>query len=230
MSKQLNRPLTKNERKKEKREEQRRKEAARLLAAKRRRTLSIGLLVGAVALALILSVYFFVVAPKSSANGQTGSGTNTNTAPTDSLAPVVDNIGCSSNEGEVLHYHVHVSIYINGKAVAIPAQIGIPQTSDPNNACFYWMHTHDTSGVIHIESPVPHDFTLGNFFHIWSQQFAQQQYPLQLDTSSGWTVYLNGKPYTGDFYNMKMSPHMLITMAYQSPGVQPDTTYNWNGL
>lgn len=232
MSKQVNRPLTKNERKKEKRDEQRRQEEARLLATKRRRTLSIGLLAGVVvALAVILSVYFFVIAPNNSANGQTGSGTNTTaSAPSGSLAPVIDNIGCYVNEGQVLHFHVHVSIYINGKAVAIPAQVGIPQTADPNNACLYWMHTHDTSGVLHMESPIQRDFTLGNFLHIWSQQFAQLQYPLQLDTSSGWTVYVNGQPHPGDFYNMKLTPHMLITLAYQSPSAQPDTTYNWGSL
>lgn len=230
MSKQLNRPQTKQGRKKERREEQRRQEAARQRAAKTRRTYLIGLLVsGVVALAVVLSVYLFVIAPNSKANGQAASGTVAS-APTDSLAPVVDNIGCSANEGEVLHYHVHVSIYINGKAVTIPAQVGIPQTNDPNTACFYWMHTHDTSGVVHIEAPVQHDFMLGNFFHIWSQQFSQLQYPLQLDQTSGWTVYVNGQPYTGNFYNMKITAHMLITMAYQSPGVQPDTVYNWNGL
>lgn len=229
MSKQLNRPPTKQERKKDRRDEQRRQEAARLQAAKRRRTTLIGLTTGVVVLALVLSVYFFVIAPNNSANGQTGSATNAS-APTGSLAPVIDNIGCYANEGSVLHYHVHVSITINGTAAPIPAQIGIPQTSDPNNACLYWIHTHDTTGVLHIESPVQRDFTFGNFLHIWHQQFAQLQYPLQLDSSSGWTVYVNGQPYTGDFYNLKMTPHMLITMGYQSPGIQPETTYNWGGL
>ncbi len=228
MSKQLNRPPTKQVRKKERRDEQRKQAEARLRAAKNRRTSLIGLIVGGVVLvAVVLSVYFFVIAPNNAANGQTGSGTNTNTsAPTDSLAPVVDNIGCYANEGSVSHIHVHVSVYIDGKAVAIPAQIGIPQTS----TCLYWLHTHDTSGVIHIESPIQRDYTLGNFLHIWHQQFAQLQYPLQLDSSSGWTVYVNGQPYTGDFYSLTLTAHMLITMGYQSPGIQPDTTYNWGGL
>lgn len=31
---------------------------------------------------------------------------------------------------------------------------------------FYWLHTHDESGVIHIESPLRRAFTLGNVFDL----------------------------------------------------------------
>ena len=33
--------------------------------------------------------------------------------------------------------------------------------------CIYWLHTHDNSGLIHIESPIKENFTLGQFLHIW---------------------------------------------------------------
>src|SRR6266487_4249364 len=73
-------------------------------------------------------------------------------------------------------------------------------------------------------------FTLGNFLHVWKQQFSQLQYPTQLDRTAGWQAYVNGKPYSGDFNAIPLNPHTLITLAYQSPGVKPDTIYSWNGL
>ncbi|HEX4207231.1 MAG TPA: hypothetical protein VHZ51_24140 [Ktedonobacteraceae bacterium] len=41
---------------------------------------------------------------------------------------------------------------------------------------------------------------------------------------------MNGKPHQGDFHTIPLNPHALITLAYNSPGITPDTTYNWQGL
>jgi hypothetical protein len=84
--------------------------------------------------------------------------------------------------------------------------------------------------VVHIESPAGRSYTLGNFFDIWGGQFQQLGYPSQLDLSSGWQAYVNGKPYNGDFHKIPLTAHTIITLAYNSPNVKPDTTYNWNGL
>ena len=43
-------------------------------------------------------------------------------------------------------------------------------------------------------------------------------------------AYVDGKPYKGDFHKIPLKAHTLITLAYNSPNVKPDTTYNWNGL
>jgi hypothetical protein len=50
----------------------------------------------------------------------------------------------------------------------IPPQIGIIP-----DKCIYWLHTHDGTGIIHIESPIKRDFTLGQFFDIWAKKFEQ---------------------------------------------------------
>ncbi|MGZ3611464.1 MAG: hypothetical protein ACXVBU_15525 [Ktedonobacteraceae bacterium] len=212
MSKQVTRQQIRQERR---REEQRRREEERLRAAKAKRNFTIGAIVGGVlVLAIAVSVYFFFIAPGGNAQGQTS---------TNPSFPPVDSISCDNLEQTAIHYHVHVTIYINGSQVRIPQQVGIA----PDGSCFYWMHTHDTTGVVHIEAPQGRNFTLGNFFHIWGGQFPQLQYPLQLEQSNGWQVYLDGQPYKGDFHNMVLKSHMVITLASQSPGIQPDTTYNW---
>lgn len=142
--------------------------------------------------------------------------------------PAVDGVSCDQLEQTAFHIHAHVSIYINGQAQAVPSQVGI--NPDPTTGCFYWLHTHDTSGIIHMEAPVDHAFVFGNFLDIWEQHFNSLGYPAALNQKYGWTVYVNGKLYTGDYRKIPMKAHTLITMGYNSPGIKPDTSYNWNGL
>jgi hypothetical protein len=140
--------------------------------------------------------------------------------------PPVDGIYCDTLEQTVYHIHAHVSIYINGKLSSVPQYVGIAS----DGSCYYWLHTHDTSGVIHIESPDQHTYTFGNFLDEWSAHFSSLGYPAELDFTTGWKIWVNGQPYTGSFRNIPLTAHALITMAYDSPGVKPDTTYAWNGL
>ena len=146
--------------------------------------------------------------------------------PVNAAYPAVDGISCDAGEQLAYHIHAHLSIYINGTLSPVPQQVGIAS----DGSCFYWLHTHDTTGVIHIESPTQKNYTLGNFFDEWSQRFSTLGYPSELDFTSGWQIWVNGKVYKGDFRSIQMTTHTLITMAYNSPNVKPDTTYAWNGL
>ena len=148
----------------------------------------------------------------------------TNTGTQSSLAPAVDTVSCNSSEQLAYHIHAHLSIYIDGKLVPVSQYIGI------TSSCYYWLHTHDTSGIIHIERPTQKTYMLGNFLDLWKQQFSQLQYPTPLDQSSGWQAYVNGKPYSGAFRTIPLNAHTLITLAYKSPGIKPDTVFNWGSL
>jgi len=152
--------------------------------------------------------------------------TYTTRTPARSVYPAIDRVPCQSNGQSAAHFHVHVTISIDGKRTAIPAHMGIA----PDGSCSYWLHTHDESGVIHIETPAGVAVTLGNFLDIWKQQFRQLGYPGQISDPAGWQVYVDGQPFAGDMHTIPLHSHLLITLAYHSPGVQPDTTYDWNGL
>ncbi len=222
---QPTKPTKKQDRRRERREEQLRRAAAQRRTAVTRR-----IVIGGVIAAVILTVasfLYFARGQSGSAAAQpspTAASTSVDTNGQPSLMPVVDNVQCNSTEMLTYHVHAHLSIYINGQAIPIAQNIGI------TNACFYWLHTHDTSGVIHIEAPQQMTFTLGNFLHVWKQQFPQLQYPSQLDQSAGWQVYVDGKPYKSDFNTITLDPHKLITLAYHSPGITPDTIFNWGSL
>ena len=210
MSKQSTRHRTRQE---QRREEQRRREEERRRAARTKRITTISIIaVGVLAVAVL--VYFVI------AQGHT---------PANAAYPPTDSIACDGLEQTASHYHAHVTIYINGNRAPTPATIGIAPPAD-NPSCFYWLHTHTSDGVIHIEAPSGRSFTLGNFFDIWEKRFPQLDYPGQLDQSDGWQTFVNGKPFTGDFRTIPLQSHTLITLVLNSPGVQPDTTFNWNGL
>jgi hypothetical protein len=74
---------------------------------------------------------------------------------------------CLPMEGAQQHLHPFLRIVMSGEAVTIPPAIGIRgwQTGRP---CFEPVHTHDASGIIHIESTSPSQlYTLADFFTIW---------------------------------------------------------------
>lgn len=83
-----------------------------------------------------------------------------------------DEIGISSNisgitcdQTEHLVYHNHTKLvinYQNNLSFTIPKGIGIVP-----NECIFWLHTHDDSGIIHVESPYETSFTLGQFLQVW---------------------------------------------------------------
>ena len=214
MSKQLTRRPTKQDRRQERREELARREAERKRAARNRLITVFSILGAVVLLAGVITAYAFYV----NGQGQTETITNAN-------YPPVDGIYCDQQEQGAFHIHAHLSMYIDGQPVQIPQNMGIAS----DNSCLYWLHTHDTSGVIHIEAPANHSFTLGNFFDEWANQFSSLNYPSQLDLS-GWTAYVDGKLYTGDFHKIPLGAHTLITLAYNTPNPKVDPTYNWNGL
>ena len=65
--------------------------------------------------------------------------------------------GCLDLNNISTHIHVHI------EGMDIPKNIGI------SPGCFMPLHTHDTTGWIHLESSTPREFTLRQFFEIWGK-------------------------------------------------------------
>jgi hypothetical protein len=72
--------------------------------------------------------------------------------------------GITCDQTEHLVYHNHTKLVINNQnhSLTIPAGIGIVP-----NECIFWLHTHDDSGIIHVESPTKLSFSLGQFLQVW---------------------------------------------------------------
>ncbi|GAA4986184.1 hypothetical protein [Kitasatospora paranensis] len=116
-----------------------------------------------------------------------------------------------SAEGTALHIHAHLDVFADGKAVTVPALVGIDEQSQQISP----LHTHDTTGVIHIESPVQADFTLGQFMTEWQVSMSADHLGgLKTDADHTLTAYVNGKAVTGDPAAIKLGAHDEIALVY----------------
>lgn len=135
----------------------------------------------------------------------------------------VGGIGCD-NGAPNYHIHVHLSLYVDGKQLAIPPGIGVKDPQKSNGfviagSCFYWLHTHDATGILHVEPPTAIQVNLGQFFDIWGQ-------PLSRTGVAGYngavTVFVDGEEYTGDPGAIVFEAHKQIALEVGTPVVTPD--------
>jgi hypothetical protein len=135
----------------------------------------------------------------------------------------VDGIPCETNEEVVVHFHVHLAIYNHGKQLAVPEFAGMAPSG--GSLCLYWLHTHDASGVIHIEAaqaeaPQGGLYTLGTFFDIWGYTLSRTQIA---SFKGPVTAYVNGAVYTGDLHAIPFTSHAVIALEVGTPLVKPAT-------
>jgi len=141
----------------------------------------------------------------------------------------VDGINCD-NAAVGYHVHSHVSLFVSGTQLAIPLAIGLisPTYSDGgtvagDGTCAYHLHTHDSSGIIHIENPAPTTFTLGQVFDIWGR-------PLSTSNVAGFAgpvlCYVGASLCSNDPRAIVLGDHEQITLEVGAPYVFPPF-YTW---
>jgi len=75
------------------------------------------------------------------------------------------------HEQLALHIHPHIAIIVDGEEEIIPLNIGI------TNQCMAEVHTHDTTGTIHVEATRRGKiFTLNDFFGVWGKTIERDGY------------------------------------------------------
>jgi len=145
----------------------------------------------------------------------------------------VDGISCAPVEQLTYHIHAHLAVFVNGRLASLPGGIGIPGSVTQPSAqgpiaaggqCYYWLHTHTSDGVIHIESPSPRIYTLGNFFDEWHQ-------PLSANRVAGvqgpLTALVNGKPWKRSPRAIPLIPHEDVQFDIGEP-TPPLVSVNWS--
>ena len=111
--------------------------------------------------------------------------------PADQVAALTRAAGLEleNKESLVHHVHAHLDVFIEGEHRTVPPGIGIVIT-DPavhtgeldgqptyggiqgcDQPCISPLHTHDVTGIIHTESLVDVDNTLGQLFKEWNVRF-----------------------------------------------------------
>jgi hypothetical protein len=144
------------------------------------------------------------------------------TAPGTKIDGVIE---CAPLEQLAYHIHIHLQVYVDGQSRSIPAAIGLLGPVYENTPygrfygaqkCYYWLHTHASDGIIHVESPTKRIYTLGIFFDEWRQPLSSDQ----VATAHGKvTAFLNGKPWTKSLREIPLEPHNQIQLDVGTPVV-----------
>jgi hypothetical protein len=132
----------------------------------------------------------------------------------------------TSQETLTVHYHAHLDVFVDGAAVAVPAGLGVnvgPDGQAPPHGApgIAPLHTHDESGVLHIEAPKDEKFTLGQVFTEWGVALDSDHvgaYPVR-------EVVVDGKPYDGDPAGIVLSAHEEIAVVAGTGTVDPPSSY-----
>ncbi|MGH9380088.1 MAG: hypothetical protein ACRD2Z_05700 [Thermoanaerobaculia bacterium] len=120
-----------------------------------------------------------------------------------------------ASQGE--HIHPELAVYVNGEQMEVAANIGIDPSRPPEQMA--GLHTHDTSGTIHVENAA--DPTLGQFFQIWGVPFSETQLgPHQSEGAATVRIWVDGKPSTA-FGDLKLEDGQEIVVAYGEPSEMP---------
>lgn len=138
----------------------------------------------------------------------------------------VAGVKCEPAEGTIFHIHAHLDLFVDSKPVGIPAGIGIKQ-----NECLYWLHTHNTSGVIHIESPEQRTFTLGQFVQVWDNTPGIA--PTFEEIAHGgknMRAFVNGIEVKDSYDKIVLSAHDEIVLVSGSVPQNVPASYDFGGL
>jgi hypothetical protein len=83
----------------------------------------------------------------------------------------------NDNNNKPMVMHIHPSITIvdsNGKQMPLPTDIGINPSLWKDHSLDQFgmqgmspLHTHDSSGTVHVESNAKRDYSLGQFMDVW---------------------------------------------------------------
>ncbi len=133
------------------------------------------------------------------------------------LARRLSALGLPDLSDTVFHIHAELRVYVDGRQVVVPANVGLPDIG----ATVSPLHTHDTTGIVHMESTRPYGFTLGQFFDVWGVAFTPTQLGgYRVGGQNTLRVFVNGLPVVnGPAYVMRA--HDSIIVGYGPPGSYP---------
>jgi len=119
------------------------------------------------------------------------------------------------------HAARHMSTHGGGSIINTTSIAGI----NPGAGYLTQLHTHDTRGVIHVESPKANDhFTLGQFFAEWAV-FLNSRCVGAYCNGLKW--YVNGKQQTGDPQNYVLQSHDEIAIVVGKPPKKIPSSYQF---
>ncbi len=144
------------------------------------------------------------------------------------------------------HVHAHLDIFVDGQPVVVPAGIGINvddpgvrRFDDPGGtayggielcdvACISPLHTHDTTGILHTESPTAEPNTLGQFFVEWGVELDASCVGEFCRPATPIAVYVDGEPYAGNPADIVLTDLKQIAIVIGTPPAEIPATADFS--
>jgi hypothetical protein len=128
-------------------------------------------------------------------------------------------LAVGASEGTSVHFHAHLDVFVDGKAIPIPADLGLDASSISE------MHTHDAGGVLHIEAPGSGTWALGQLFDEWNVRLDRTHLGgLVASADAPLSAYVNGKRIATNPAAITLAAHQEIALIYgTSPSVVPSS-------
>jgi hypothetical protein len=144
------------------------------------------------------------------------------------------------------HVHAHLDVFVNGRPVQVPGGIGI-DIADPMvhrgviegapaygapapgrgcpRPCISPLHTHDVTGVIHIEAPTKIELTLGQLLREWGVRLDGSCVGGYCRPASSVVVFVDGKRQAGNPGRVQLLDHDEIAIVIGTPPARIPDTY-----
>lgn len=119
---------------------------------------------------------------------------------------------CTGHAPGNFHYHANFEIRQDEKRIDIPANIGVI------GDCIHPVHTHDMSGLIHVDYPKDIPFTLGDLFDTIGIIFNDEQIGL-VKKHDGYTVLVlvDDRPRKNNYRGIILKDKETIKISVTSP-------------
>ena len=142
------------------------------------------------------------------------------------------------------HIHTHLDVFVNGTAARVPAGIGIQidvpgvqHGTSPDgtpsyggiricaSVCIAALHTHDDSGILHVESQQPRTYKLGQVFTEWNVRLDGSCVGGYCKPQDSILVYVDGKLYQGNPAEIELNDLEEIAIVIGTPPSQIPSKY-----
>jgi len=141
----------------------------------------------------------------------------------------------TTHEFFTFHIHVHLDVFVNGRPMPVPGGIGI-NINDPGvhhgptaygtgyggisecaQPCISPLHTHEASGIIHVEAPTQETFRLGQFFTEWAVRLDSSCVGGYCRPRDAVAVFVDGKRWSGNPADIVFTNLREIAIVIGSP-------------
>jgi hypothetical protein len=133
----------------------------------------------------------------------------------------IEGLNCLKQLGVPFHHHAHLALFVNGQQLAFPMGVGMYLPNQGKHGyiyhqnCLYFLHTHDQTGILHMESKTDMTFTLGTLFTLWGEPLSTTQIAQFTGPVS---VYVDGVLDTTDpLASVPLNPGSDVTLVIGTP-------------